>query len=99
MKKYQEVLDWLRETTISLEHNKAYNILQELIDQQKQVHVGDKVRFKEEYKVHTEVEHVHTNVFYFYCGKCHEDISEDWTSCPYCTHEIDWIYDNWEDGE
>ena len=53
MKKYQEALDWLRETTVSLKHNQAYNILQELIDQQKEVHVGDKVRFKEEYKVHT----------------------------------------------
>lgn len=32
MNKYQDTLNWLRETTISLKHNQAYNILQELVD-------------------------------------------------------------------
>lgn len=32
MNKYQEALDWLRESTSSLKHNQAYDILQELVD-------------------------------------------------------------------
>ena len=103
MNKYQEALDELKDKlshlvaitsrqdynegrTQSLKeiHNLA-NVIQGLVDKRN--------------PISPEVEHIEADRYFLYCGNCHEGILEDWTSCPYCTQEIDWSVDHWEEDE
>lgn len=74
--KYQEALNKITPTTSNYDLIAATKTMQELVDKEIAM------------KPDTEVDY--DNRRFIYCGKCGEDIGENWNYCGYCGTEIDW---------